>query len=199
MFYIVGLGNPGAQYAQTRHNIGFVVLDACVASWGLSLPTLKKKYQGDVSEGECGAASVMLLYPQTFMNNSGLAVASLLPKDSLSRLVLVYDDVDLPIGTVKVSFGNGAGGHNGVASVIERLGSKDFIRVRIGVAKVGEETGKPIRPTGDELASYVLGKFSPAEQTVVEALLPKIVIVLEDIVRDGYERAMQRWNGVSLG
>ena len=194
MFYIVGLGNPGAQYAKTRHNIGWWVLDAARVSWSASEPKLVKKYESEIAEGEVAGESIVLVYPQTFMNSSGKAVRKLVPKDQLDRLILVYDEVDLPVGHVKISYGNGAGGHNGVASVIAELGTKDFVRVRIGVAQVGSETGKAVRPTGDELASYVLAKVSPDDAAIYKNLLPKVIEMLEVIMKEGKERAMNQFN-----
>jgi peptidyl-tRNA hydrolase, PTH1 family len=194
MFYIVGLGNPGASYKKTRHNAGWWVLDALISAWELPSPRLLKKYDGEVSEGMVAGEPVTLLYPQTFMNNSGAAVRKLVPKGASEQLILVYDDVDLPCGQVRVSFGNGAGGHNGVKSVIETLGTKDFIRVRVGVAAVGEETGHAIRPSGDELAAYVLAKITPAETAIFTQLMPLLAEIVGTIITDGKEKAMNRWN-----
>lgn len=194
MFYIVGLGNPGAQYAKTRHNIGWLVLDAARSVWGVSEPKLVKKYQSNIAEGDAAGTAVTFVYPQTFMNSSGVAVRKLVPKDHLDHLILIYDDVDLPVGQVKISFGNGAGGHNGVTSVIAELGTKDFVRVRIGVAAVGSETGTVIRQTGEELANYVLGKLSPEDTAVYKKLLPEVVAMLEVIMKEGKERAMNKFN-----
>jgi len=134
MFYIVGLGNPGQKYQKTRHNVGWQALDACVQTWEFTPPVYRKKIDSRLGEGQVGNHEVTVLYPETFMNNSGIAVAAVVPKDATANLVLIYDDVDVPLGQLKVSYGNGAGGHNGVASVIERLGTRDFIRIRIGIA-----------------------------------------------------------------
>ncbi len=194
MFYIVGLGNPGAKYARTRHNIGWLALDACVAAWELPESRLVKKYQSRVSEGMVGGEPVVLAYPETFMNNSGEAVKALVPKGASSQLIVVYDEVDLPVGEFRISFGNSAGGHNGISSIIERLGTKDFVRVRIGVAERGSETGKAVRPAGEDLAAYVLGTFRPEEREVYEKLFPVIVEVIETIMLEGREKAMNKFN-----
>lgn len=150
MFYIVGLGNPEPRYEKTRHNAGWWVLDAMVAAWELPSPVLRKRALARLSEGVFLGEEVTIVYPDTYMNNSGAAVAKIVPKDTIDKLIVVYDDVDLAIGKIKISFGNGAGGHNGVASVIQRLATKDFIRVRIGVSKV-DEAGSVIRPQGEDL------------------------------------------------
>jgi peptidyl-tRNA hydrolase, PTH1 family len=194
MFYIVGLGNPGAQYAKTRHNIGWVALDVARTAWEMPEPKLVKKYESEIVEGEVLGEEVMLVYPQTFMNSSGVAVRKLVPKDERAQIILVYDEVDLPVGQVKISYGNGAAGHNGVASVIEQLGTKDFVRVRIGVAQMGIETGVAVRPTSEELANYVLGKVSPSDASVYKKILPQVVEMLEVIIKEGKERAMNRFN-----
>ncbi len=194
MFYIVGLGNPGTKYAKTRHNIGWLACDAIAEAFKFSDPRLVKKVQGQVREGEIQNIPVTMLYPETFMNSSGLAVRTLVPKDAIDRLIVLYDEVDLPVGTIKISYGNGAGGHNGVASLIQELGTKDFIRVRIGVATKGSETGLAIRPAGEDLARYVLGTFTPEEQDVYTKLFPIITEAVTTIITEGKERAMNRFN-----
>jgi len=194
MFYIVGLGNPGTKYARTRHNIGWLALDACIAAWELPESRLVKKYQSFVSEGMVRGEPVLLAYPETFMNNSGDAVKALVPKGAASQLIVVYDEVDLAVGDFRISFGNSAGGHNGVSSIIERLGTKDFVRVRIGVAARGVETGKAIRPSGEDLASYVLGTFTPEEKEHYTKVFPVVVEAVETIMLEGYEKAMNRFN-----
>ncbi len=194
MFYIVGLGNPGTKYAKTRHNIGWLVCDALVTSLELSEAKIVKKYEGRVSEGMLEGVSVTVLYPETFMNSSGVAVRKLVPKGAHDQLIVIYDDVDLPVGELKISYGNGAGGHNGVTSIIGELGTKDFIRVRIGVAQKGSETGATIRPAGEDLAAYVLGKISPAEQDVYKKLFPTVVEAVMTVITDGKERAMNKFN-----
>ena len=193
MFYIVGLGNPGAKYEKTRHNAGWWVLDACVAAWELPEPVLRQRLEGRVSDGAVLGEEVTLLYPETFMNSSGSAVAKLVPRDGIPSLILVYDDVDVPVGKIKISFGNGAGGHNGVASVIERLGTKDFVRVRIGVSPQNE-AGVVVRPGGEDLAAYVLEKVPVAEMKQYTGVLATAVEAIEMIMAEGKERAMNRYN-----
>jgi peptidyl-tRNA hydrolase, PTH1 family len=193
MFYLVGLGNPGAKYEKTRHNAGWWVLDACVAAWELPAAVLRKRVEGRVTDGLVLGEEVTLLYPETFMNSSGSAVAKLVPKDSLSSLILIYDDVDVPVGKIKISFGNGAGGHNGVASVIERLGTKDFVRVRIGVSPQNE-AGTVVRPGGEDLAAYVLAKVPAAEMKQYTEVLSLAIEAMETIMLEGKERAMNRYN-----
>ncbi len=193
MFYIVGLGNPGSKYAKTRHNAGWWVLDACVSVWELPEPILRSRIEGRVTDGLVLGEEVTILYPETFMNNSGAAVAKLIPKDSVANLILIYDDVDVPVGKIKISFGNGAGGHNGVASVIERLGTKDFVRVRIGVSPQNE-AGMVVRPGGEDLAAYVLAKVSADETKQYAEVLREAIAAVEMVITEGKERAMNKFN-----
>ncbi len=156
--------------------------------------TLSKKYLGRMSEGMIGTAAVTVLYPDTFMNKSGDAVKKLVKKGEHNQLIVIYDDVDLPVGDFKISFGNGAGGHNGVTSIIDTLGTKDFVRVRVGVAARGSETGQAIRPTSEELAQFVLGKINLEENEIYTALFPVVVEAIVSIVTEGKERAMNKYN-----
>src|SRR5690606_4374873 len=135
MYYIVGLGNPGKEYEHTRHNVGFFLLEIFAQEAGLPSFHESNAQSGYVSQGVFEGEEVTLLMPTTFMNASGSAVAKLVPAGSSDKLVVVYDDIDLPVGELRVSFGRGDGGHNGVKSIIEKLGTKDFVRIRIGVGK----------------------------------------------------------------
>ncbi len=193
MFYVVGLGNPGVKYAKTRHNAGWWVLDVLITTWELPRVVLRERLHGRVTEGSVCGQEVTVLYPETFMNNAGLAVAKLVPTADAKQLIVVYDDVDLPVGTFKMSFGNGAVGHNGVASIIERLGTKDFIRVRLGIA-AHNEAGAALRPTGEDLATYVLSTVTPEERQCYEDMLPSVTAAVETIITDGYVRAMNTYN-----
>lgn len=197
MHYIVGLGNPGEEYAQTRHNIGWLLLDACIASLQLPTPHQSSKASGRVSEGVVEGQEVTCLYPDTFMNHSGTAVAKLVPPQEADKLIVLYDDIDLPFGEVKVSFGRGDGGHNGIKSIVASLGTKDFIRVRIGIASATVwpwETGDVRRPKGDALAKYVLGSLTKKETTLVAEVAKWMPDLLKTIIRDGREVAMQDYN-----
>lgn len=194
MHYIVGLGNPGSQYENTRHNIGFTLVERFVAQMGLPEFVLSSKFSGRISEGIYKEHEIALLLPETFMNASGGAVKKLVPKGEAHNLILIYDDVDIPIGELKVSFGRGDGGHNGVKSVIEALGSKEFARVRIGVARKSLWTGKPVRPKGEKLSSHVLGAFSTKEQKQLESVQSRVNEIIAVFVTEGIEKAMQLGN-----
>jgi peptidyl-tRNA hydrolase, PTH1 family len=151
---IVGLGNPGAEYRGTRHNVGFEVVERLAERWELGRP--KVKYRGLLREGRAGAAGprVALLEPQTYMNDAGRSVGAArgAAKIDLDRLLVIHDEIDLPFGEIRTRVGGGLAGHNGLKSVRQAVGSPDFARVRIGV-------GRPPTSDPDRVASYVLSKF----------------------------------------
>ena len=151
---IVGLGNPGAEYAGTRHNIGFEVANALAARWGL--PKAKAKYRGLLSEGRAGPGGprVAVLLPQTYMNDAGQSVGPARGafKLDLDRVLVIHDEIDLPFGEVRTRVGGGLAGHNGLKSIRQALGSGDFGRVRIGV-------GRPPTTDPERVAAYVLSRF----------------------------------------
>ena len=194
MHYLVALGNPGEKYQDTRHNVGWNILDYVIEQSGLPSPVLRSVYSGRVSEGVIWGQEVTLLYPETFMNNSGTAVKKLVPKNEVNRLVVIYDDIDLPIGEMKISVGRGDGGHNGIKSIIGSLGSKDFVRVRVGIAPLSFWTGKPKRPTGGALPKYVLGRFTKKENEKLESVKEKTVNIIKTILENGAEQAMNEFN-----
>lgn len=194
MNYIVALGNPGPEYESTRHNVGFRALDYIISNFNLPPPTKSAQYAGRVSEGEILGESVLLLYPETFMNHAGSAVKKMVPKAEISRLIVIYDDVALPLGEVKISFGRGDGGHNGIKSIISALGSKEFVRIRIGVAPTSFWTGK-IKPlAGSDLSRFVLGKFTSREQAKLTEVFATVRAAVGVIVQDGYVQAMNVYN-----
>lgn len=194
MFYIVGLGNPGAKYEATRHNVGFMVLDTLVKQYGFPKPHTSAQYAGLVSEGVLAGSEVQLLWPQTYMNHSGSAVQKLVSKTEANNLIVVYDDVDIPLGEVKVSFGRGDGGHNGIKSIVSALGTKEFVRVRVGVAGRHFWTGKPVRPKGANIAKHVLGAFGVCERRILEPILSKASEAVLAVIEEGYVAAMNRFN-----
>lgn len=195
MFYVVALGNKGDEYAQTRHNIGQLVMDRVMECDGFSGLVDSSKYAGRIAHGSYEGVEVNVLYPNSFMNESGGPTAKFVPKGDVRRLIVVADEVDLPIGTVKVSFAKGAGGHNGIASIIRALGTNDFIRVRLGIAPTSFWTGKMKRPEGDKLPKFVLGSLTKREEGVVEDLIPIVSNILRLICGDGgVEAAMNKYN-----
>ena len=194
MFYIVGLGNPGEKYANTRHNVGWILLDALRTACGLPDPITSAKYAGRISEGVLAGAEMTLLYPDTFMNKSGSAVAKLVPKGESSQLIVVYDEVDLAVGEVKVSFGRGDGGHNGIKSIVQSLGTKDFVRIRVGISPKSFWTGQTKRPAGEKLPRHVLGAFGTSERKQLETVQETLPLIIETIIEKGVEQAMNQFN-----
>lgn len=194
MHYIVGLGNPGEEYAQTRHNAGEMILRYFVED--AKLPSLHDSaaHSGAWSEGTLDGNDVACLFPHTFMNHSGAAVAKMVPKEEIDKLLVIYDDVDLPIGTMKVSFDRGAGGHNGVRSIAESLGSQAFARLRIGVAKRQLLTGRAKRPSAAALADYVLGAFTKKESETLMELRSRTYEAICSFIEEGTERMMNKFN-----
>ena len=185
---IVGLGNPGTEYQKTRHNVGFLVLDELQKRYGFSEFTLSKKHTSLVSEGFLGSAKefldrtkVVLAKPQTFMNNSGKAVKSLLPKLGLGilkpSLVIIHDDIDIPLGKIKISENRGSAGHRGVDSIIQTLGTKNFTRIRIGI--------RPAKGKPNNTESFVLKPFLKAELPLLESAIEKATTLLLPLIQKG--------------
>ncbi len=183
---IVGLGNPGAKYEGTRHNIGFVVLDALARSWQISL-TETKKFQGWFGEGMAMNQKIRLLKPTTYMNNSGQALRSVIDwyKIPPAAVLVVYDDMDLAVGRLRLRLSGSAGGQNGMKSAIAHLGSQDFPRLRIGIGS---------KAIGGDAVTHVLGGFTPAEKTVVMDVLDLAVGAIETALTQGVEKSMSLYN-----
>ena len=184
MFLIVGLGNPGRQYENTRHNVGFQAIDTLADKYGISVDT--KKHRAFIGKGVIDGHKVVLAKPQTFMNLSGESIRSMLDYyklDEESELLVIYDDVSLDVGNLRIRKKGSAGGHNGVKSILAHLGHDVFGRIKVGVGE---------KPKGWDLADYVLGTFSKAERQLIEESLPKICHAVEVILNDGMDEAMNR-------
>jgi peptidyl-tRNA hydrolase, PTH1 family len=192
MWTIVGLGNPGKEYEHTRHNIAWLVLRSSVNAFSLPSFHESKSHSAFISEGSINGKDVRIVLPTTFMNNSGGAVKKALA-GTLAHLVVLHDDIDLPFGVVKVGVGRGAGGHNGVKSIIQSLGSMDFIRVRIGIGKKNI-FGIMHRPKGDALSNFVLGELTTKEEKGLPDVEKKVCEALKLILERGVETAMQEVN-----
>jgi PTH1 family peptidyl-tRNA hydrolase len=183
---VVGLGNPGADYHKTRHNFGFVALDYLMDSLGVAFSLDGGFYLA--GEAMIKGETVLLAKPVTFMNLSGQAVADVVRDYSirLEDLIVFHDDIDLELGKVKLKFGGGAGGHRGVTSIIEGIGSDDFIRIRLGL--------KGKRINGEDLSSFVLSPFTAEELLLVERTLPRAKEAVELVVLYGVKKAMSLFN-----
>jgi peptidyl-tRNA hydrolase, PTH1 family len=186
-FYLIaGFGNPGREYRNTRHNVGFRLIDSVVSEFNIKLTKVQFKAMTGTIELE--NARIILAKPQTFMNLSGQAVASLMRfyKIPLDKVLVAHDDIDLPLGTIRIRPGGGSGGQKGLASTIEKLGTQDFPRMRIGIG----------RPSGSqEAAGYVLQEFSNSDEKVLQDVLPQAVEAVKVFITAGLEAAMTRYNG----
>jgi len=195
MYYIVGLGNPGAEYAKTRHNVGWLVLEYVCEQAGLPEPVMQKQLSGRATGGTVVGKPISVLYPETFMNNSGSAVVKLLPKEELSQLIVIHDDIDLPLGEIRLAKGRGDGGNNGIKSIIAKTGSKDFIRLRIGIAPRSFWTGEVKRPKGGgPLERFVLKPFTKAEEAKLEVVKEQSYAAIKELLQNGLESAMNKFN-----
>jgi len=189
-YIIVGLGNPGEEYLNTRHNVGRMVLDAFVKAHELKDWQEDKKLKALKVEGKVGKGKVLLLKPETFMNKSGESVKSLVKSKKVSEgLVVIHDDLDLPLGKIKISFNKSSGGHKGVESVMRAVKTEAFIRLRLGIS--GETaSGKIKKPQGEEkVIDSILGEFKKTEADDLKKVVKKAVIALELIIKEGRERA----------
>lgn len=195
MWYIIGLGNPGEQYTNTRHNVGWTVLDKLRDSHHFSSPHESREYSGRVVLGSIEGYDATMLYPATYMNNSGAAVKKLVPAHEFNQLVVVHDDIDLPFGDVKVVVGRGAGGNNGVKSIIEALGTNEFVRVRVGIAPRSIFSGEVKRPKGGgPLERFVLKPFTGAETKKLSDVIDRVTAAIATIIKDGPTAAMNTYN-----
>lgn len=183
MFLIAGLGNPGGRYARTRHNIGFMLADRLAGAAGVRFSASGESLW---AKGTVAGCDAVFLKPQTFMNLSGGPVRAFAERFKVEEgsIIIAYDDIDLPTGRIRVKRGGGSGGHRGVASVIERLGGRDFIRVRLGVG----------RPVHGDVADYVLSPFSEDEVASVDEMLERGALAVECIAAEGIDAAMNRFN-----
>jgi PTH1 family peptidyl-tRNA hydrolase len=185
---IVGLGNPGAEYARTRHNAGFLLVERLAERWRANW-ALEKKFNARVAKAEPGGHRAILCEPQTFMNSSGEAVAVLAQfyRVLAARLLVVVDDADLPLGELRLRGGGSSGGHHGLESIEKHLGTRDFARLRIGIGRTDGAR---------EITNYVLGKFSPAETKLAEKVLTVACDQAECWLNAGIQKAMNQFNGV---
>ncbi|MCC7436745.1 aminoacyl-tRNA hydrolase [Candidatus Nomurabacteria bacterium] len=187
MAIIIGLGNPGKEHILQRHNVGFMVLDTLAEKKDFSFEE-KNTFDAQVAK----YSDLLLVKPQTYMNDSGLCAKKLF-KQYKELPIVVYDDIDINLGEVKCSFARGAGGHNGVQSIIDHLGTKDFFRIRVGVRPVHEELkDKILPPTGFQ--DFLLSNFVPFENELKEKGINKAVEIIEALKTKSFEDVMNEFN-----
>lgn len=185
MWMVVGLGNPGGKYSMHRHNVGFMALDAYGSSVGN--PRWKEERQALVTRLKIEEEEVLFVKPQTYMNKSGESVRALMDyyKIPVEQIIVIHDDIDQGFGGIKLHKNRGPGGHNGLKSINEMLGTQDYVRVKFGV-------GRPSHPKMD-VAAYVLQNFSPEEQTHLHELLGVVGDAMESLIFDGYQKAATKF------
>jgi PTH1 family peptidyl-tRNA hydrolase len=193
MELIVALGNPGKEYEHTRHNVAWILMSNLMAQALFPDAHESRVFSGRVSVGYFYGKEVRVLFPTTFMNNSGAAVKKALECEPGSSLIVIHDDVDLPFGTVRIAEGRGAGGHNGIKSIIESIGTKSFIRIRIGIARKNI-FGVMRRPKGEKLAAFVLAEFSKKEHGMLPEIEMKVLRAIELIYAKDVKAAMNEVN-----
>jgi PTH1 family peptidyl-tRNA hydrolase len=190
---VVGLGNPGSEYEETRHNAGRDIVSGFVKKEGLgpweSVP--KKKPIATVAKGKVGKHEALFVLPDLFMNNSGKVVAGYVKsKAAAKNLLVVQDDLDLPLGTVKLAYGRGSGGHKGVESIMRAVKTKEFVRLRIGVSP-HTASGKIKKPDGEKaVIDFVLGSWKPKEEESLKKIEKRAREAIETVMTEGLDRAM---------
>ncbi len=185
MYLIVGLGNPGKEYEKTRHNIGFEAIDLLAKRNKIALN--KMKFKSIYGEGRIGPEKVYLMKPTTYMNNSGEAVKAFADyyKIGPENILVIVDDIDIPFSSIRIKKNGSAGSHNGLKSIVKLLGSKNFSRLKLGVGQKNEN---------QDLASFVLGRFSKEEMVDIDKTLDLSVRAIEEAIRSGIESSMNKFN-----
>ena len=188
LYLIVGLGNPGRDYERTRHNAGFMVVEQLAGRWKAGW-TREKKFEARVARAERDGRKLILCQPETYMNSSGESVGALagFHRISASQVLVVVDDADLPFGEIRMRPGGSSGGHHGLESIEQHLGTRDYARQRIGIGRDD--------PAARQISGYVLSPFRPAERELLEKVLQKACEQVECWLADGTAQAMNRFNG----
>ena len=191
LYLIAGLGNPGGDYARTRHNVGFMVLEGVAKRWGVGW-TYEKKFNARLARAERVERTALLCEPQTYMNSSGKAVGAVAEfyRIPVDRLLIVLDDADLPFGQLRLRPGGSSGGHHGLESIEQHLGTREYARLRIGI---GRQSG------AREITSYVLGRFSSTETPLLDKVLTVASDQVECWLESGIQKAMSQFNGAVPG
>ncbi len=204
MFYLVGLGNPGSEYENTRHNTGAMVLEVFRKTEELPEWSEDKKRNSLISEGKVGSEKVTLVFPQTFMNNSGQALKGIKElkvktvgkgkdkKTEIPNLAVIHDDLDIPFGKYKISFNKSSGGHHGVESIMKMVKSEAFVRVRVGIASSASAVTKSQEEKAVE--KIILGKFTPDQMVEFKKLAKNIAEGLHCLIAESREKAMSQYH-----
>ncbi len=190
-YVVIGLGNPGPEYAKTRHNAGRMAVELLARELGFDDFELKKVAKAMVTSGELEDEKLQLVLPEVFMNLSGKVAPSFVKSvKAAQKMIVIRDDLDLPLGVIKMTVGRGSGGHKGVESIMRALKTKNFVQIKIGIS--GETPkGKLKKPTaGEKVVKHVIGKFSPKEEPELKKVLKKTAQVVELFVTEGAEKAM---------
>lgn len=189
MYFIVGLGNPGLQYENTRHNVGFMTIDYLANKYDIDIR--KSKFKSLYGQGEISGHKVMLIKPQTYMNNSGEAVRELINfyKFDIDKLIVIYDDIDIDFGTIRIRKKGSAGSHNGMKSIIYQIQDDQFPRIKVSIGK---------KPEKWDLANFVLSGFSKEEVKILEDEIRLAVEGIEIILEEDIDKAMNKCNSVKL-
>lgn len=191
MFYIIGLGNPGEEYKDSRHNTGRMAIQKLLKDLKIEDLKINKKANALVAKG----TKMTIVLPETFMNNSGKAVVKFIKsKKATENLIVVHDDIDLPLGTLKISYNKGTGGHRGLDSVVKVVKTKEFVRIRIGISPA-TPSGKIKKPQGEKaVIDFILNKFKPSELEIMKKTFKKSSEAIQTLVSDGRDRAMNIFN-----
>jgi PTH1 family peptidyl-tRNA hydrolase len=194
-YIIAGLGNPGEDYTLTRHNTGRIMLEAIAKKYGFADFKDTPKIKALVSKGEIDGETVTLVEPNNFMNRSGGSLPTLVTSvKKAHNLIVIYDDLDLPLGKIKMSFNKSSGGHNGLESIIKALKTQEFIRIRVGISP-STAGGKLKKPIGaDVVEKHIIGPFKKPELDVLKKVSKNVLEAVEIIIKDGYEKAMGHVN-----
>jgi len=193
MNLIVGLGNPGQGYTHNRHNVGFICLNHFARTQGIRWD--KRQGKARIGSGEVGGSKVVLAKPQTYMNRSGESVSRLVKKFdiNLNNLLVIHDDLDLPLGKIRIRHGGGSGGHKGINSIINELGSPGFTHLRVGIGHPPPNEGST-ESSDEEIISYVLGDFTPEEKQTMAQVIPRVSEAIYCLLTEGLTTAMNRYN-----
>ena len=193
MKLIVGLGNPGKIYAHNRHNIGFRCINHLARIH--SIQVKKHQCQSQTGDGKIAGGEVLLAKPKTFVNLSGEAVGPLMRRYKIKAtdLIVIYDDLDLPLGKIRLRPGGSAGGHKGIKSIISALVSKEFCRIKVGIGRPTEEDGTTITDE-DVIVGYVLSDFTPKEDDIIKSAIDTVAEAIDCILTDGITAAMNKFN-----